>query len=251
VTDILVINKSTLVTDHDVRAMTRAVSYQVHHHAAPALGLKPLTVDYIEDESEAKAGDWVLGVLDNADQEGVLGWHTSENDVIYGRVFVQPSLNSGSTALTGPYAVSSVLSHEALETLGDPHVNQWAEVAPGLMVAYELCDPVESFTYVYHDKHMGLDVALSDFVTPEWFDPQRSPGERFDYLGLAPAPATLTPGGYWVQATIASVIPTGADVVEHADRGVTYVFGPAYPDWKKPLKQQGAGRTARRDKETT
>src|SRR5207237_195527 len=162
---------------------------------------------------------------------------------IYGRVFAKPSLDAGSTALAGPYAVSSVLSHEAIETLGDPHVNGWAEIAPGLLVAYELCDPVESFTYTYHDKHMGLDVALSDFVTPEWFDPQRSPGERFDYLGMAAAPATLTKGGYWVQATIgtetekfAAAVPTGSVVVEHADRGVTYVFGPAYPDWKKAVK---------------
>lgn len=211
-----------------------------------------MTVHHAKSEDEAKPGDWVLFVLDNSDQAGALGYHDQTSaDVIYGRVFAQPCLtDGGSTALQGPYSVSSVLSHEVLETLVDPHCNLWAERSDGVAIAYEVCDPVESFTYTVHDRYSG-DITVSDFVTPEWFDENRSPGERFDFLGKAVSPFVLTPGGYWIQAKVggeSQSFAEGYDRVRDDARAITYVFGPDFPHWKKVTKMTELGRTGRRSR---
>lgn len=251
-TDVLVMNASTLVTDREAAAMARACAYQTRHHAEPFYGA--LGVHFVPKNETPKPGDWVMTIMDDADQAGDLGWHTQEGEVIYGRIFAKPCLEDGhSSALLGPYAVSSVLSHEILETLGDPHVNDWVEGDNGLLIARELCDPVESYTYAYKDRWAG-EVTLSDFVTPEFFDPNSSAGEEYDYLGKAASPFVLTTGGYWVQAGITKEtqkfgarIPDGADARVSEERGVTYVFGPDFPEWKKALKMDVAGgRTSRR-----
>jgi hypothetical protein len=93
---IAVVNKSTLVSNTDVYNMSLLVNHQARFHAAPAWGVTPPTVIYLRDEMHAPPGSAVLGVLDNADQAGDLGWHTEGPDgTVYGRVFVQPVLANG------------------------------------------------------------------------------------------------------------------------------------------------------------
>lgn len=229
-TSIVVINKSTLVSNDDVKLMTRACATQLRHHAAPLWGKEPIPVMYSSILEDAAPGTWVIAILDDADQAGDLGWHTEEQgDLIYGRVFAKPSLDAGGTALSGKYAVSSVLSHEVLETFVDPNVSLWAQSSTGLLISYEVCDPVESDGYditVYQHK-----VAVSNFVTPAWFDPQASGSDQFDYLSKVHAPFTMSRGGYWVQMT---------------EGKVTQKFGEHFPEWKKGSKQIDTSRAARR-----
>jgi hypothetical protein len=94
-------------------------------------------------------------------------------------------------------------------------------------------------------------VQVSNFVLPEWFDSVVSAGEKFDYLGKATAPFSMTPGGYWVQAamgnetqkfgrTTAWLEDSGFDV---RGKGIQLVFSPEMPEWKRDLKEQH-GRNA-------
>ena len=70
----------------------------------------------------------------------------------------------------------------------------------------EACDPVESDRY---EKHVdGIDVSVSNFVLPAYFDPNAQPGARVDYLGTCPGPFQLAPGGYLLISKDGLEMPT-------------------------------------------
>ncbi|MFC0600185.1 hypothetical protein [Streptomyces palmae] len=228
---ITVVNKSTRCSDDDVRTMTRACAAQVQQHAAPAWGQVPIPVVYAASEQEAPPGAWVIAVLDDPDQADALGWHTeSEGDVIFGRVFAAPVLDNGGQVLSGPLTVSSVLSHEVLETLVDSHVNLWASNNNGESVALEVGDPVESDSYEVTVPGAG-PVSVSNFVTPHWFDPQAGPHEKLDWLGNVKKPFQMTKGGY---------------VIVMREGKTQQIFGDTYPEWRKQAKLADTSRSARR-----
>src|SRR5689334_21146057 len=140
---ICVTNKSTRVSNSDVKAMVQAVAHQVRYDAAPAWGKSPIPVVYISDEKDAQPGAWVIAVMDDSDQADALGWHTEDQGgVIYGRVFASPVLDNGGDALHKPLSVASVLSHEVLEILADQNCNLWANRGDNTAVALEIADPV-------------------------------------------------------------------------------------------------------------
>lgn len=230
-TNICLVNKSTLVTDTEVRAMTSACAAQLRQHASPLLGLLPVPVTYLAHEQDAPAGSWVLAVLDDPDQAGALGWHTEDQgDLVYGRVFARPVLDNGGDVLTKPLSVASVASHEVLECFADPHVCLWADDGQGHSYAYEVCDPVESDSYPVPVRGHGL-VTVSNFVTPHWFDAGAAAGERMDYLNKVSRPLSMTAGGY---------------VVVMADGRVSQRYGERYPEWRKETKKADTARAARR-----
>lgn len=231
---ICTVNKSTLVSSSDVYDMTLAADWQLRHHAAPAWGRIPPQTSMVADESLAPPGSAVIGILDNANQAGVLGWHTEGPDgKIYGRVFAEPVLQNGGTILSGQLSVSSVLSHEALETFGDEHCNLWGDLGTGQCYAVELGDPVESDSYdvTLTSAGQSLVVSVSDFVRPEWFDPSAPAGSRFDHMGVTSAPFQVRPTGYVI------VLDGGV---------VTQQWGAEYPEWRKAMKETETSRTFRR-----
>ena len=181
-----VINKSTLVSEDDVKRWTAACARQIAEHVAPAYGMRPVRVQFLSAASHAPAGAWVITVLDDADQAGDLGWHTEDNSGrIYGRVFARPCLDYN-------VPVSTTLSHEIVETFCDPDVDQWRDTGNGYSVAYEACDPVEGNSY------MIGDVAVSDFVTPGWYK-SGSVRTHWREPQVDVAPLGLAPGGYVVR----------------------------------------------------
>lgn len=232
-TNLYVVNQSTSVSNADVQAMTRACAHQLRYDAAPFFGLAPMPVTYISAsnlKAQAAPGSWVISVLDDPDQADALGWHTEDQgDLIYGRVFAKPVLDNGGDALTKALSVASVLSHEVLETFADPRCNLWADGGRGVLVAYEICDPVESDSYSVAVS--GKNVTVSNFVTPSWFDPNASSGDKFDYLGNVSEPFEMTKGGY---------------IVEMKEGKVSQQFGEHYPEWRKETKKADTARAARR-----
>lgn len=225
-TMITVVNKSTLVTDAQTQMMVRAVAWQLRWQVAPAWGKYPLPVVWSKTETTAPPNSWVIGILDNADQAGVLGWHTEENGIIYGRVFAEPVISNGGDALTKPLSVASVLSHEVLETFVDPACNLYADRGDGVEYAVEIGDPVESDSYPI--KVDTTAVTVSNFVTEAWFDPQATRG--FDHMGRCTAPFQMTRGGYVIQRTAGAT---------------SAVFGEDFPEWRKATKQSELSRTSR------
>lgn len=217
---IYVTNRSTRVTDADAAAMTHACAHQVAADVAPAWDLTPVPVVFT---AAPPKGGRVITLLDTLDEADALGWHTDDAQGIYGVVGASPVLDNGGRALTGPYSVASVLSHEVLELFCDPACTSWSDSGRGFLVATEVCDPVQAGVY-------SIDgVTVSDFVLPAFFDPHaRGP---YNHLGTLRRPYTLGKGGYWVQL---------------AEGKATQRFGEDVPNWVRAAKSHAFARAQRR-----
>lgn len=227
-------NLSTRVSEDDAYVMTLLANRQARDDVAPAWGMLPPTVRFIPRSGPVSKLDALIGILDDADQAGDLGWHTEGPDAsIYGRVFAAPVLANGGNALTADLSVASVLSHEVIETLLDPACNRWAQRGDGTLIAVEGCDPVESDSYIITIPAPGETVSgtVSNFVLPSWFDPDTNV-KATDHLGLLTAPFSIRPTGYCIE-------------MQESD-AETAVWGEKYPEWRKATKDSVTARTARR-----
>jgi hypothetical protein len=56
----------------------------------------------------------------------------------------------------------------------------------------EICDPSEDAQYAYHVN----DILVSDFFTPNFYDPVKSAGVRYSYTGAITAPRQVLNNGY-------------------------------------------------------
>lgn len=226
-----VVNQSTHMTNQDAYSATLLVNHQLRNHAAPAFDRLPPEVRYYEDAAAAPAGTFIIGILDNSDQAGALGYH----ELGFGRVFVEPVLQAGGNALTAGLSVSSVLSHETLESFGDIYANLWGDTGNGTCYAYELGDPVESDSYVIQIKAEQALAAetvagtVSNFVLPSWFD--QDGAAPYDYMGLLTSPFQVRSNGY---------------VIAMSDGSVSEHWGETYPEWRKATKATPSSRTSRR-----
>lgn len=174
----------------------------------------------------------VINVVDNSSEENALGWHTEqESGRLIGEIGVRTILDNGGSligdgqphSVASLYSVSSVLSHEILETLADPNVNQWIQRPDGVLVALEVGDPVEGDSYTI--DALGVPVLVSNFILPAWGDPD-SKGP-FDFLGQLSQPFAMSPGGYMV-------VMDGGEVSQ--------VYGERHPEWRKASRRRGAIR---------
>ena len=220
---IAILNKSTLVNDVEVSRMTTAVRIQTRE-AAKFWEMKSPSVRFFKDETKVPFDFCKVCLFDDADVAGALGYHDDGPDgKPYGRVFVKISVDNG-------ISVSSVLSHEVLEILGDPQANYWADnYNDGKSYALELCDPVEGDAYTIDVN--GVAVEVSNYVLPAWFDPNPPHGSSYDKLGKLTQPFKMTPGGY---------------VIVRNQGNVFQVFGNDFPEWKKNIKLQKFGSRTRR-----
>ena len=184
---IAVKNFSTVVSDAELSEKLGAFQTQVSRDFAPVWGVNAHLRIASKDEVLA-LGEWLIGVFDDADQAGALGYHdvTSVGDPL-GKVFAKTTIDDG-----GLWTVT--FSHELLEMLADPWINLTAlDPQSNRLYAYEVCDAVESDNLGYE----VLGVQLSDFVMPEFFRRDEiPPGAYLSFNGKLSAPFTLEAGGY-------------------------------------------------------
>lgn len=218
--DILLVNESTLVTDDQLAQIAKACDTQLKQHASYWWELSTMDV---RPSKERDPEHYNIVIRDESTYEGAAGWHTDDATGIHGEVAAGTYLNYGGQILTGENAVSTVVSHEVLELYVDRSANVWRDSAMGWLMIQEICDPVQSEYYV------AEDVAVSNFVTPAFFDPTPY-YSTYDHMGLLTGPFTCAEGGYfvWMQG----------------GREYNY-FGSRVPEWKKQLKLQEASRIQR------
>jgi hypothetical protein len=201
-------------------AIVGALNAQTHSDFGPAWGLAVPNVHL--------GGTGVpIHLFDNPDVAGALGYHDVDpNGLPYAHVFTDPSFEQGgSDWISGPYAVSSVISHELLEMLGDPVANRFAFDGQATLWCQEACDAVEASSYPRHG------IPVSDFVLPAWFNPNHA--GPFDYLGHLPGPFTIEAGGYSIVEQAGQEGQVTAEVL----------FDEVMPQWRRDLKLSGYGRT--------
>lgn len=207
-TKLAVVNASTLVSDNDVKTAWLAVKNQTWYHFCPNWGDRFVDSVFVPKGGAVPEECYPIYVLDSPDVASALGYHTEDpGGKVYGRVFAQPVLSNGGTALSGSLSISAVLSHEVLEAIADLHVNLWADRDAASQVAFEVGDPVESDFYSVHSADASghtVMVSVSNFVLPAWFDPLAATPGRFDYMNKTAGPFQMSTGGYTVVRDLAT-----------------------------------------------
>ncbi len=187
---------SFVIVDHSAKpvpnlaAIAHALARQVNEHAGDwrprSWGFRASVIALPMGTTMMPPGAVVVGLFDTPDQPGALGYH-DKTPAGLPLIKVFPLLD----AQTGD-SVSSTISHEILEALGDPDGNTCAQSpVDGKIWATELCDACETETYLID----GIEV--SDFCLPAYFSPPSDRSHaRYDYLGRVTAPFQILPGGY-------------------------------------------------------
>lgn len=189
--------------------MTGEIDADLVHSAALALNLQvtrdlpqfwPIsaTVSYLPSPDKVPAGVWPVQLVKTL-PPGEGGYHADQHKQPYSKVIA----SSGDTGWTID------ASHEILEMLVDPYGNRMQSSVAIQVVGkkiqdgagqfgylVEACDPCEANDYAYTVN----GIAVSDFITPRFYDPLVTPGTRYSFTGAIKAPRQVLPGGYisWV-----------------------------------------------------
>jgi hypothetical protein len=184
---------------------TGRIPVDLVHAAAIALNLQvtrdlpqfwPVTasVTYLPNPKKIPVGIWpVLLVATLPPGEG--GFHSDKHKQPFSKVIASPSDNT--------WTIDA--SHEILEMLVDPYGNRMQSSVAIEIVGnkiedgtgqfgylVEACDPCEDNSYAYTVN----GIAVSDFITPHFYDPMVTSGTRYSFADNIKAPRQILPGGY-------------------------------------------------------
>lgn len=220
------IHRSDRITTAELEAAAEAVTIQARQHLAPHWDVgENLVIELVGKDKQPSPEAWWLVILDDPDVADALGYHdvTSEGRPL-GKAFARPTVDAG-------LPISGVISHEVLEALVDPRINEWSFDDYGAFYATEVCDAVQGTQYDYQ-----IDgVTVADFVLPSFFHrADRTP--PYDHAGAVEYPFQTLPGGYQIRYT--------------RSRGMHQVFGqPRWAllpsAWGQPKPRAGSRRERR------
>jgi hypothetical protein len=184
-----------------VQTVAQALNIQVTRDL-PQFWTVQATVIYLPNPRRIPAGVWPAMLVDNL-PPGEGGVHLDKNNQPYAKIVASPDSDGWTIAA----------SHEVVEMLVDPSGNRLQtsrsiEIVDGNKIEdgpsefqylVEACDPCESDTYGY----LIQGVAVSDFLTPHFYDPVVTPGTRYSFTGALTGPRQILPGGYisWIDPT--------------------------------------------------
>jgi hypothetical protein len=181
---IAIVNASSLIPNEALAQYSQDIQAQIDEDFYPIWG-KRADITFIPQHGHPPTGSWPIYINKHSSDPDALGWHTQDGQKIMGRVFAGDCLKYG-------ISVSVDLSHEVLETLGDPDCHQTMTLPDGRLAALEMCDPVEADSYAY----VKGKTLVSDFILPPYFHPGAG-ASRFDFTSKLTGPCPiLGEGGY-------------------------------------------------------
>lgn len=172
------------ISASELTRVAAALQKQVVRDFGPIWKLQA-TVNAFTRLDDVPVGYWPIIVRDDINVPGAAGVHEDKDGQPF--ALVQYSLSWSLTA-----------SHETLEMLGDPFGNrliagQSPKKGQGRVeFLVEVCDPSEDAAFSY----TANGVMVSDFYTPNYFDPASSAGVRYSYTGAITGPRQVLKGGY-------------------------------------------------------
>ena len=183
---IALVSESELIPAGDVSKVAAAIQKQAARDLSPIWEINA-TVDVFARLEDVPVGYWSVIVRDDIDDPSAAGIHEDENGQPFALVTASSDINLWSITA----------SHEALEMLVDPSGNRLvaADSKPqGRRVNYlvEVCDPSEAAKNAYSCN----GIFVSDFYTPNYFDPVTAGGVRYSFTGAIKEPLQVLPGGY-------------------------------------------------------
>jgi hypothetical protein len=166
----------------ELATVSAALQKQVLRDFSPIWDVQA-TVDPFADLDDVPLGYWPVIIVPEVAQGA--GVHLDRNGQPYALV------EAGSSW-------SLTASHEVLEMLADPFGNRLiAGYSPRVdqgrvEFLVEVCDPSEDDDYAYTSN----GVLVSDFYTPNYFDPEPATGVRYSFTDSIKSPRSVLPGGY-------------------------------------------------------
>jgi len=153
------------------------------------------SVSYLPHKTSIPQGVWPVQLVKSL-PPGEGGFHLTKHNQPYAKVIATP----------GSLEWTIDASHETLEMLVDSAGNrlQASEAirvsghdvvdVPGERFEYlvEVCDPCEADDFAY----LIDGYAVSDFITPHYYDANAAPGVRYSFTGKVARPRQLLEGGY-------------------------------------------------------
>ena len=176
-----------------VQAVAAALNVQVTRDL-PQFWPVQATVEYLPRGSKVPVGVWPVRLVDSL-PPGEGGFHQDKHNQPFAKVIAQKASDE--------WTIDA--SHETIEMLVDPYGNRLqtshgiaptkdgVKDAPGVFqFLVEACDPCEADQFAYPIQ----GVAVSDFITPHYYDPIATTGTRYSFTGAIGAPRQLLKGGY-------------------------------------------------------
>jgi hypothetical protein len=188
------VSESKLVGIGDVMRVAAALQKQASRDLAPIWNISA-TVDAFEKLEDVPIGYWPMIVKDNIGFPGAAGIHLDKDRQPFALITSAADLDSWS--LTA--------SHETLEMLVDPFGDRLIagdspkEGQGRVSFLVEVGDPSEAAEFAYTCN----GILVSDFYTPQFFDPIVSSSVRYSFTGAITEPRQVLSGGYlsWVDST--------------------------------------------------
>lgn len=189
---------------------TRSISPDTMAAAAAALNIQvtrdlpqfwPInaSVEYLPGIGKVPQGVWPVQIVKSL-PPGEGGFHLTRHGQPYAKVIGTPGSDD--------WTIDA--SHEIIEMLVDPAGNRLQtstaiEIAPDGTITdgpgqfeylVEACDPCEANALSYQIE----GIAVSDFITPHFYEPHALDGTRYSFNGALTAPRQILPGGYisWI-----------------------------------------------------
>jgi hypothetical protein len=177
-----------------VQSVAAALNIQVMRDLPQYWNVKA-TVIHLPDAKKIPAGVWPVNLVHKL-PPGEGGVHMDKHNQPYALVIANPGSDE--------WTIDA--SHETLEMLVDPYGNRLhssqaigitshgaiQDTAGQFNYLVEACDPCEADAYAYSVQ----GVAVSDFITPHFYDPVTTSGTRYSFTGAIKAPRQILPGGY-------------------------------------------------------
>jgi hypothetical protein len=181
---IALVSLTTEVTLAQLAPVSAAIQKQISRDFGPMWNVEA-TVDAFDKLEDVPVGYWHVLLQDEL-PNGAAGLHKRDDNK-------QPF---ALVALTTNWTV--FMSHEVLEMLVDPQGtltragNSLKSGQGRVEYLIEVCDPCQSSCFAYSVN----SVMVSDFYTPQYFDPVKSNGVRYSYSGQVRGPREVLDGGY-------------------------------------------------------
>jgi len=180
------VSESNQISKSDVSKVSAALQKQATRDLAPFWDISA-TVDAFDKLEDVPVGYWPMIIRDDIGVPGAAGIHEDKDGQPFALISASSDLDTWS--LTA--------SHEAFEMLVDPSGNRvQTGDSPKPDQGRVNFPPCEAADFGYSVN----GVLVSDFYTPNYFDPVATAGVRYSYTGAITEPRQMLQGGYlsWV-----------------------------------------------------
>ena len=95
--NIEIVNECTVLKDAQIKKAVTAVQTQVHRDFAPVWGTDA-NLSFVPKGKKLRPDTWWIGIFDNSDKAGALGYHDLTNKGLpVGKVFAESDIQSDSS----------------------------------------------------------------------------------------------------------------------------------------------------------